>query len=284
MASIPKRVEDRLAAGIKRFQTVLAAAKSRDVNESDTVVILNDIFAEVFGYDKYFEVTSEFSIRGTYCDLAIKLDGKVQVLIEAKAVGIELKDQHVKQAIDYAANQGIDWVVLTNAQQWRIYKVVFAKPIDQELVCDFNFAELDHRNDDHLGLLFLLSKEGWSKSAVADYHQQKQALSRFFVGAAVLSESVLTAIRRELKRVSPEVRIEVEQIANVLSQEVIKRDVLENEKYTAASKAIVRAAAKSQRTKAGEAVASPVVASPTASNFPSEPTLSGSDSAAAPIA
>jgi hypothetical protein len=45
MATIPKRVEERLIAGLKKFQAVLTVAKSRDVNESDIVVILNDICA-----------------------------------------------------------------------------------------------------------------------------------------------------------------------------------------------------------------------------------------------
>jgi hypothetical protein len=70
---------------------------------------IGDMLADVFGYDKYFEVTSEYAIRGTYCDLAIKLDGKLTTLIEVKAVGIDLKEQHIKQAVDYAANQGVDW-------------------------------------------------------------------------------------------------------------------------------------------------------------------------------
>ena len=253
MASIPKRVEDRLVAGIKKFQPILALAKSRDVNESDTVVILNDLLAEIFGYAKYFEVTSEFAIRGTYCDLAIKLDGKLMVLIEAKSVGTELKDQHVKQAIDYAANQGVDWVVLTNGALWRVYKVIFAKPIDQELVCEFDFLNLDAKDDTHLQFLFLLTKEGWAKSAVGEFHQQKQALSRFTVGAALMSDSVLSAVRKELKRVSPDVRIEAEQISTVLEHEVIKRDVLESEKYAEAIKAIARAAAKIARNKKEEA-------------------------------
>jgi len=30
----------------------------------------------LFGYDKYEEVTGEFAIRGTWCDLAIKIDGQ----------------------------------------------------------------------------------------------------------------------------------------------------------------------------------------------------------------
>jgi predicted type IV restriction endonuclease len=255
MSSIPKRVEDRLAAGIKKYQPVLALAKSKDVNESDTVVILNDLLADVFGYAKYFEITSEFAIRGTYCDLAIKVENKVTVLIEAKAIGGELKDAHVKQAIDYAANQGVDWVVLTNAAQWRIYKVVFGKPIDQELVCEFDFLTLDPKDENHLQLLFLLTKEGWAKSSVAEYHEQKQALSRFFVGASILSDAVLNTIRRELKRVSPDVRIDVEQIRDVILAEVMKREVLEGDKFANAEKALARAASKALRSRKSDELA-----------------------------
>ena len=75
MAAIPKKVTERLIAGIKRYQPILAAAKARDVGEADTVTIIKDMLADVFGYDKYLEVTSEFSIRGTYCDLGIKIEG-----------------------------------------------------------------------------------------------------------------------------------------------------------------------------------------------------------------
>ncbi len=249
MASIPKRVEDRLVAGIKKFQPVLALAKSKDVNESDTVVILNDLLGEIFGYAKYFDITSEFAIRGTYCDLAIKLDGKITVLIEAKAIGHELKDAHVKQAIDYAANQGVDWVVLTNAAHWRIYKVIFGKPIDQDLVCEFDFCSLNPKDETHLQFLFLLTKEGWAKSAVVEFSEQKQALSRQFVAATILGDPVLSVIRRELKRLSPDVRIDIEQIRTVLTQEVIKREVIEGDKYLEAEKTLIKAANKAQRAK-----------------------------------
>ncbi len=53
-------------------------------------MIVTDMLAEVFGYDKFSEVTAEHAIRGTYCDLATKLDGTVQSLIEVKAIGLEL--------------------------------------------------------------------------------------------------------------------------------------------------------------------------------------------------
>jgi hypothetical protein len=102
MPSIPKKVIERLTAGIKQFQPILVAARSRDVNEADTVTIVKDMLADIFGYDKYSEVTSEYAIRGNYCDLATKIDGRIATLIEVKAIGLELKDQHVKQAVDYA--------------------------------------------------------------------------------------------------------------------------------------------------------------------------------------
>lgn len=249
MAKIPTKITERIATGIKRFQPILAAAKARDVGESDTVTIIVDMLAEIFGYEKYSEITSEFAIRGTYCDLAIKLDGVLQTLIEVKSIGIELKDAHVKQAIDYAANQGVEWVVLTNGLSWRVYKVTFSKPIDQELVIEIDFASLSPKNAKDIESQFLFCKEGWIKSVLGDYHTQKQALSRFYLGAMILSDPVLQIIRRELRRVSPDVRVETDEIRLVLSSEVIKREVLEGDKAAEAKRRINRVAAKQAKAK-----------------------------------
>ena len=79
MATMSTKVKDRLVAGVKRYQPILAAAKTRDVNEADTVTIIKDVLADVFGYEKYSEITSEYAIRGTFVDLAIKFDGSLQI-------------------------------------------------------------------------------------------------------------------------------------------------------------------------------------------------------------
>lgn len=252
--AIPKRVADRLVAGIKRYQPILAAAKDRDVGETDTVTIIKDMLADIFGYDKYTELTSEHAIRGTYCDLAIKLDGKLSTLIEVKAIGIDLRDAHVKQAIDYAANQGVDWVLLTTGARWCVYHVVFTKPIQHELLVDIDFANLNVRSQDDLELLYLWCKEGWQRSALGDFHAQKQALSRFFLGAIVLSDPSLDVIRRELRRVTPDIRITTDQIRTVLLNEVLKRDVVEGDKADEARKTVSRAANKYLRTPSAKEV------------------------------
>jgi hypothetical protein len=249
MAKIPSKISERITNGIKTFQPILESARSRDVGESDTSTIIRDMLSEVFGYGKYTDVTTEYAIRGTYCDLAIKLDNVLQSLIEAKAIGLELKDAHVKQAVDYAANQGVDWVVLTNGIIWRVYKVIFGKPIDQELVIELDFLSLSPKSAKDIESIYLLCKEGWIKSVLGEYHSQKQALSRFYLGAMILSDTVVQTIRRELRRVSPDLRVEIDEIREVLTTEVLKREVLEGDKAIEAKRRINRANNKQQRMK-----------------------------------
>jgi predicted type IV restriction endonuclease len=252
MTKIPTKVSGRLGAGLKRFQPILDSARARDVSEADTVTIVKDVLAEVLGYDKYSEVTSEHLIRGTYCDLAVKLDGKLAWLIEVKAAGLDLKDSHVKQAVDYAANQGCEWVALTNGHRWMVFRVAFAKPIEHHLIADIDVSSLNPRKDDDLLLLWLLSKEGWLKSHLEDFAAQQEALSKYTIGALLLSEPVLSVVRRELRRISPEARIASDQINAVLQADVIKREILEGERAAGARKLISRAAKRALRAKADE--------------------------------
>lgn len=255
MASVPKKVADRLSLGLRRYQPVLDAAKARDVNESDTSMIVSDMLAEVFGFDKYTEITRELCIRGTYCDLAVRIDQKLQFLIEVKAIGTDLKDQHVKQAVDYAANQGIEWVALTNGAEWRVFRVSFGKPIDKELVLDINLLELSAKDEEHIARLFLLTRESIVKSALEEYHDQKQATSKFVLSAVIQSQPVLDAIRRELRRMSPDVRVENEEIRGALALDVLKREVIEGEQAEKAKKRVQRAANRLLRVKKHDVVA-----------------------------
>lgn len=246
---VPKKVSDRLAAGLKRFKPVLEAAKDRDVNESDTSMIVTDMLAEIFGFDKYAEVTREYAIRGTFCDLATKIDGQLQTLIEVKAVGISLRENHVKQAVDYAANQGVEWVMLTNGANWKVFSVSFSKPISADLVLDLDILAMSPNDEDAIDDLFLLSKEGIQRSGLDAYNDQLKVRNKFNLAALIMSDPILHTIRRELKRISPDVRISVEEIKAALAHEVIKRDAIEGEKATEAQRLVSRAASKALRQR-----------------------------------
>jgi hypothetical protein len=246
--TMPAKVAERLAVGLRRFMPIITSAKSRDVNESDTSMIVTDMVAEIFGYDKYSEITRELAIRGTYCDLATRIDGKFQMLIEVKAIGLELKEGHAKQAVDYAANQGVEWVALTNGQFWKVFRVIFAKPIDAELVLDIDLLALSPKSSSDLESLFLLTRESMLKSGLYAYHDHLQATNKFYLAAVVLSDPVLDSVRRELRRVS-DAKVELEELREALTQEVIKREVLEGEKADGARKKVTKAAGKMLRIR-----------------------------------
>lgn len=267
MAKIPTKVEVRMKDALKRFKPIVEQAKARDVGEADTSTLVKDILSDLFGYDKYSEITAEQQIKGTFCDLALKIDGKITLLIEVKAIGSELKEGYVKQAVDYAANQGIDWVVLTNGARWEVHRIGFGKPISNELLVAFDFLSLDHKRGSDFEVLFLLSREAQGKSLLDEYHEQKQALSKYCIGALLLTDTVLAVLRRELRRLSPDVKIDTEEIKAVLSHEVIKREVLEDAKAAEAARRINRVASRALRARA-QLDAEPVAKAPTVAAHP----------------
>ncbi len=232
--AISSKVAARISSELKRYQGILTAAKQRDVSESNTSVIVADILSDIFGYDKYQHITREHAVRGTYVDLAVIVDDDIRFLVEVKAIGIELKDPHVKQAIDYGANLGIEWVVLTNGVIWRLYKIHFGQPIEKDLVFELDLLSVRAKSSDVIECLGTLCKECFSKGSMSELHQQKQITSRFSVAAALLSESMLDELRKELRRLSPGLKIDSDYLRGLLENEIIKRELVDSDEANAA--------------------------------------------------
>lgn len=237
---IAKRTEDRIKNALPKFQKVLGLAKARDLNESDTVAIITDILAEVFGYDKYVEVTSELAIRGTYCDLAIKLGDKFQYLIECKAIGTDLKENHLRQAIGYGANKGIQWIILTNGADWQIYRLRFEQPIAWDLVTRFDLETVSAKNERDMEKLLIVTKEGVEKDARQELYEKSQCINRFVVGAMLLSDVMVSALKRELRKFGDGISIEDAEVATLLRDSVLRRDLLDGEEADAAKSKVAR--------------------------------------------
>ncbi|MXZ98483.1 MAG: hypothetical protein F4076_02685 [Acidimicrobiaceae bacterium] len=86
--------------------------------------ILAPILAEL-GWDPFgLEILWEHSVGATKgggrVDIALKAEGSIRALIEAKAPGAQLS-QHVDQVLMYAYREGVDICVLTDGLQWWLY-------------------------------------------------------------------------------------------------------------------------------------------------------------------
>lgn len=255
MVAIPKKVQERFVSFIPKYQKILQNARDRDINESDTVLIVADILAEVFGFDKFTEITSEQAIRGTFCDLAVKQGGSIKYLIEVKAIGLDLKENHLRQAVNYGSTEGIPWVVLTNGMDWEVYRVTLDQKVNYDRVCGFRFGEIAPRKQEDHEKLYLLCKEGIEKDAIEEYYSHVESINRFMIGAIVATDPVIDLLRRELRRVSPGTKVSREEVEKILLSEVLKRDVVEGESAEAAKRRVKKGAGNLLRKRHGEEMA-----------------------------
>lgn len=221
---VPDKIKERIKKGLSKYSKILETAIQRDLNESDTSNIVNDMLGDVFGYDKFFDVTSEYRIRGQYADYGIKLNDVVKMLIEVKAIGVKLNEQHIFQAVSYAANEGIEWVVLTNAHNWQLYHVSFVKPIEKELVFSVSLLDESIKMSDKTTFLYLISKESLLEGVLEQYWKEITALSAENIVSVLFSDDILDKIRRGLKQLTG-YTITPAELRAKLKAAVIKEDL-----------------------------------------------------------
>lgn len=249
MANIPKKVSDRFVKQVGKFQKVLKNASSNDINEADTVTIVADILANVFGFDKYTDITKEYAIRNTYCDLAIKIENEVKYLLEVKSISVDLKENHLKQAVDYGAHEGIQWVILTNGLIWQGYNILLKQTVEYEKIFEIDFLNINPRKNQDQELLFVLAKEGLNKDAISVYRERVQSVNRYILTAILFNQPTLEMFRRELRKLSPGLKVDIAEIENIFKNEIVKRNVIEEDAFSEAQKRIKRIQNKRSRSK-----------------------------------
>lgn len=237
---------------MKKYQPIVRKLAERDISEADTVTVIKDMLTDIFGYDKYTELTSEQQIRGTFCDLAIRVDGKIHYLAEVKSAGTSLNENHLRQAVNYGAHQGIEWILLTNGIIWKIYRIKFAQPIDWDEVYSFDMGSVSSRSADDLAKLAMLCRESISTDALQAFHKQAQIVNRFVLAELLLSDAVVSSLRKEMRRLFDGLKTGDDELRILLTNDVIKRDALDGEQPKSA-KALVKKASSTLARKAAKA-------------------------------
>lgn len=183
---------------LRQFLPHLLKARDDNLNEADTVQRIIKVFEGVLGYDPLTEITRESQVKDKYVDLAIKLDGNIRLLVEAKSAATVLRDRHIEQAQHYAAQANIPWVLLTNGLVWNLYHLSFEEGIEYVRVFAVDLAEDDI--DNAAEYLSLLRRQSIKKGDLEEYWEHRAALSPESIGQALFTEEALKFIRREIRR------------------------------------------------------------------------------------
>src|SRR5690606_22100840 len=130
----------------------------------------------------------------------------------------------------------------TNGVVWQIYKVHFKQPIDKSLIFEFDALRANAKSPQIIECLGNLSREGIAQSSMNSFFQQRQITSKFSLAALLLSEPILDKLRREVRRLSPGCKVELDDVEAVLRADVLKRDVFDSEEAKLASDFLKKAA------------------------------------------
>ena len=244
MATVPAKIQERIAKGLTRFRTILKAAKENNTNESNTVDIVARMLEEIFGYDRFMDVTKEYADKKTFCDLAIVKAKKPIIMIEGKKIGLTLNEYHTQQALTYAIKTGVNWAVLTNGQMWKVYEV--NQDASGALVYEMDMLAVNAKKQDDLDKIYHLCKEAFYKTEgknLEKYCDELDIVNKYTIAQILISDTVLEYVKRSIRKLSPDTRLCNEQIKERIIKEVINPNAIDcdNEKVKDAIKRVRRA-------------------------------------------
>lgn len=226
MAVYQDKAKDRIKSGLRRMESIVARGLEDDYKEADTRKIVSDILTEYLGWDKFDNLTAEQMINSRYADYVIRKDGEELAVVEVKQIGLKLKDMHLNQARQYASDEGIEWIILTNGDAWKVYRQVTDKDDIKRAMPVFSLSISDKelKPTAKTELLYLLSEEASRKHELDEYYQRKVALSGDNLADHVLSDVVLNKLRVELKNSTGQ-KLSNSEVAEALVSELFAEEV-----------------------------------------------------------
>jgi hypothetical protein len=196
MLTASKRL--KMVSSIKDYRKKFLSSNIKELDESGTRILINYFLTEVLGYLSIEEVKTEYMIKGTYADYVVQTNKDRHFLVEVKALSFTLTDKHLRQAIEYGANEGIDWALLTNGKNFEFYRIIFGKPIEHKKVLSFDLSNVESLKKSIEDIEFM-HKDAVAKKSLANLWNKHSALDPLTLAGLMYNNSVVSFIKRELK-------------------------------------------------------------------------------------
>ncbi len=200
---------NKLSEAISKVRGKIARYKGKQLNEQNTKTALIDPILCALGWDvgDLEQVEQEYKRRpkDKPVDYALLVLRIPRLFVEAKALGQDLSDRKwANQIMGYATVAGVEWVVITNGDEYRIYNACAAVPVEEKL---FRKLCITAENTPVEETLALLSKDRISENEIKvqwNAHfvdrQVHSALEKLF--ASDPDPSLVRLIKRHAKELS----------------------------------------------------------------------------------
>lgn len=186
------------------------------VDESATRIMINYFLTEILGYKELDEIKTEYRIRSEYADYVVQLKRKKHFVIEVKSIDLDLNEKHLRQSLSYAANEGIDWILLLNGREIQLYRVNFGKPVTTTLIYKIDLLNLDDFKKAP-SLVWNLTKKAVERGELETFWKRTNALSPVNLAKILYSEEIVKRLRNDLKEQTG-IYFQMEDVAGSLCQ------------------------------------------------------------------
>jgi hypothetical protein len=191
--------KSKLLNSLKSYNKKYLHGNVTELDESGTRLMINTFLTDVLGYAPIDEVKTEYMIRGTYADYVIQTKEIRQFLVEVKALSFALSDKHLRQAINYGANEGIEWALLTNGKCFEFYKILFNKPIESRKVFSLDLSDISQLKN-CVEVIQYIHRDAVTNKGLTLLWNKTCALDPLNVAGLLFAAPVTNFIKRTLKK------------------------------------------------------------------------------------
>lgn len=149
------------------------------LEENIKVFLVRDIFLEGMGYDiSISKCVFEQKKADTFADIVLKIDDKIEFIIETKSYGHEIKDSDIYQLAKYISKRGVEYGILTNGKDYLLINTnikaetnIGNDMLRHQIVFWFNIFDSKSKQYSHHDFFRFLSKEALFDTKITNYYR-----------------------------------------------------------------------------------------------------------------
>jgi hypothetical protein len=126
----------RIRATLDELKQLVSSPDAPRLSESDTKAHFVEKYIEALGYQGLADVSREYFVKNSqeFIDYMLKASGERILAVEAKALQVALTDKAGAQLVQYCSVEGIEWCVLTNGRELRLYNQYLKGALEEKLL------------------------------------------------------------------------------------------------------------------------------------------------------
>ncbi len=190
--------QQKLLHSLKLYRKEFLDRGIKELDESGTRIMINRFLSDVLGYKQLEEIKTEYIIKGTYADYVIQVNTDRHFLVEVKALSFQLSEKHLRQVVNYGANEGIEYALLTNGRNFEFYKILFEQPISSRLIFSLDLSDMAGLKN-AAGHLQHLHRDSVVKNKFRPLWNKCEATDPYNIAGIICSDAVLKCIKKMIR-------------------------------------------------------------------------------------